>query len=576
MERQGDRAVGAKPGRAAAPSRPSAGPTRPPKPVRIIPLGGLGEVGRNLTAIEFDQQILAIDCGLMFPQSDMPGVDLVVPNFAYLAERAQNVLAYLVTHGHEDHIGGLPYALTDVPAPILATPLTRGLIEVRLKEHGLLDRVELRSICPGETMELGPFSVEPFRVSHSIPDAVGYAIQTPVGRIVHTGEFKFDLSPVDGQLTDLHRLADLGREGVLLLLSDSTNAERPGHTPSETIVREAFTQVFERAPGRIIVATFASNLSRVQEVFNVAARFGRKVGIVGRSLEQNTAMAINLGYLQVSEGQLIKVRELDRLPDSQVAICCTGTQGEPTSALVRMANDAHRDVSLKPGDTVVLSASPIPGHEELVHRTLDNLFRRGARVVYQALAPVHVSGHASREELKLMLRLVAPRYFMPIGGEYRMLVLHAELAKELGMPAQNVFILENGQVLELDGASVHLGETVPGGYVYVDGLGVGDVGQVVLRDRHHLARDGFVVVVLAVDAASHELARPPEVLTRGFVYEPESGEILEGMRERLEELVAQAHGAHDLLADRVRDELGRYIHARTRRRPMVLPVVLDV
>ncbi len=544
--------------------------------VRIIPLGGLGEVGRNCTAIEFDGQILAVDCGLMFPQSDMPGVDLVVPNFAYLAEHAERVLGYLVTHGHEDHIGGLPYVLGNVPAPILATPLTRGLIEVRLKEHGLLGGAELITIQPGGRVALGPFLVEPFRVSHSIPDAVGYAITTPVGCIVHTGEFKFDLSPVDGQLTDLHRLAELGREGVLLLLSDSTNAERPGYTPSETVVREALTQVFERAAGRIIIATFASNLSRVQEVFNVAARFGRKVGIVGRSLEQNTAMAMELGYLKVADGALVRVRDLDRLPDSEVVICCTGTQGEPTSALVRMANDAHRDVSLRPGDTVVLSASPIPGHEELVHRTLDNLFRRGARVVYQALTPVHVSGHASREELKLMLRLVAPRYLVPIGGEYRMLVLHAELAKEVGMPAETVFVLENGQVLEVDGTSARLGETVPGGYVYVDGLGVGDVGQVVLRDRHHLARDGFVVVVLAVDAASRELARPPEVLTRGFVYEPESAEILDGMRERLEELVTQAHGAHDLLADRVRDELARYIHARTRRRPMVLPVVLDV
>jgi ribonuclease J len=546
--------------------------------LRIIPLGGMGEVGRNLTVIEFNDQIVVVDCGLMFPQSDMPGVDLVVPNFAYLTERPERVLGYLITHGHEDHIGALPYVLPEVPAPIFATRLTRGLIEVRLKEHGLLKSTEFVTITPDSVFELGPFRIEPFRVSHSIPDAVGYGIDTPLGLVVHTGEYKFDLSPVDGQVTDLHKLAEFGRRGVLALLSDSTNSERPGHTPSEATVREALVRVFERAEGRIIIATFASNISRLQEIINVADRFERQVGMVGRSMEQNTAMALSLGYLHAPAGQLVKVRDLDRLPDSKVVICCTGTQGEPTSALVRMANDDHRDVTLKRGDTVVLSASPIPGNEELVHRTLDNLFRHGAHVVYQALTPVHVSGHASREEQKLMLRLVAPRYFVPMGGEYRMLVLHADLARELGMPTEDVFVIENGEVLAFDGRGAWLGDPVPGGYVYVDGLGVGDIGQVVLRDRNHLARDGFVVVVVAIDGQTGALARPPEVLTRGFVYLREAGELIEEMRQHLVEVVQQTHvpHAHDVLSDRIRDDLAGFIYDRTRRRPMVLPVVLEV
>ncbi len=544
--------------------------------LRVVPLGGMGDVGRNLTAIEYGDSIVVVDCGLMFPQSDMPGVDLVVPNFAHLAEHRDQVLAYLITHGHEDHIGALPYVLPHVPAPVFATRLTRGLVEVRLKEHGLLESAELHTITAGGQLKLGPFTVEPFRVSHSIPDAVGYAIDSPLGTIVHTGEYKFDLTPVDGQVTDIHKLADLGRRGVLALLSDSTNAERRGHTPSEAVVREALQRAFERAEGRILVATFASNISRVQEIINVSREFGRKVGMVGRSMEKNTAMALELGYLHADEGRLVSVRELEHLDDDEVVICCTGTQGEPTSALVRMANDDHRHITLRTGDTVILSATPIPGNEELVHRTLDNLFRRGVDVLYQLLTPVHVSGHASREEQKLMLRLISPRYFIPAGGEYRMLKLHGELAVELGMPREDVFIIENGQVLEFDGKTARLGEEVEGGYVYVDGLGVGDVGQLVLRDRNHLARDGFVVVVVALERRSGRLARDPEVLTRGFVYLKEASELIDSMVSHVAGLVDEMHGSPDAVGEQIREQVARYIYERTKRRPMVLPVILEV
>ncbi len=544
--------------------------------LRIIPLGGYGEVGRNMTVLEYDDAIIVIDCGLMFPEGDMPGVDLVVPNFTYLAENVERVLGYFITHGHEDHHGALPYVLPHAPAPIYATRLTRGFIEVKLKEHRLLASAEIVTIAAGQAIEVGPFRVEPFRVGHSIPDAVGFAVDTPLGLVVHSGEYKFDLTPVSGKSTDLHALAAYGQRGVLALMADSTNAERHGHTPSESVVREALEHVFERAEGRVILATFASNISRVQEVINVAEDFGRKVGLAGRSMEQNIAMARNLGYLEAAPGTLVGLKELDALPDDEVVVCCTGTQGEPTSALVRMANDTHRELSLRPGDTVILSATPIPGNEELVHRTIDNLFRRGAHVVYQSLMPVHVSGHASREEMKLLLKLVSPRYFVPAGGEYRMLVLHAELAEALGMPAEDVFVVESGEVVELDGNGARRAGTVPGGYIYVDGLGVGDIGEVVLRDRNHLARDGFLVVVVAVDRQTSGLAREPEILTRGFVFLPEAGELIAELRAHVAELVMQEHGSHDALIGRIRGGLADLVNKRTGRRPMVLPVVIDV
>lgn len=586
--------------------------------LRIIPLGGFGEVGRNLTAIEYDDQIIIIDCGLMFPESDMPGVDLILPNFTYLQDNVDKVLAYFITHGHEDHHGALPYVLPHVPAPIYATALTRGLIEVKLKEHGLLDMAEIHTITTEDVVDIGPFHVEPFRVSHSIPDTVGFAVDTPLGLIVHTAEYKFDLTPVDGETTDIHRLAEYGQRGVLALLSDSTNAERPGHTPSEAIVRETLERVFERAPGRIIISTFASNISRVQETINVATEFGRKIALVGRSMENNCRMALELGYLKAEPGVIVGLRDLEKLPLDEVAIVCTGTQGEPTSALVRMANDNHRDVSLIRGDTVVLSATPIPGNEELVHRTLNELFRHGADVLYSALTPVHVSGHANREEQKLMLKIVAPRYFIPNGGEHRMLCLHGRMAQELGMAAEDVFILESGDAVEFDGQGAKkILKAANGEYIYVDGKSVGTVTEAILRDRRQLSRGGFITPIVVVDRKTRRLVADPEIVTRGFVIYKSSAELIAeliqhvagvvdraadgkppestssggrrdrdrgrdfdgGDREGSEESGAsgaQRGGATAELAERVKNSLAAFVQDRTGRRPVVLPIVVEV
>lgn len=544
-------------------------------PLRIIPLGGFGEVGRNLTVLELDGDIICIDCGLMFPDSDMPGVDIVLPNFTYLEENASRIKGYFITHGHEDHHGALSYVLPRAPAPVFATKLTRGLIEVKLKESGVLATADIRTIDPDETIEIGPFKVEPFRVSHSIPDSVGFGIETPYGIVVHTAEFKFDLTPVNGQLTDIHRLASFAERGVIALLSDSTNAERAGHTPSEAIVAEALERVFERAPGRIILATFASNISRVQEVINIATEFERKVALVGRSMEKNSAMALQLGYLKDPEGVIMSLQELEQIPEEDAVIVCTGTQGEPNSALVRMAHDRHRELSIVPGDTVVVSASPIPGNEEPVHRTLDHLFRHGADVLYQALTPVHVSGHGSREELALMLTIVAPRYFVPNGGEYRMLALHAKLAEGLGIPRENIFVMESGNVFEIDADGARILErTVPGEYIYVDGSGVGDVGETVLRDRRSLASDGFVVA--AVNMRGGKPLGDAEIMTRGFIYLRDSGDILDELTEFATRFVRVTDAPASEMGDRLKSALGQRIHELTRRRPTILTVVKEV
>jgi ribonuclease J len=407
------------------------------EPLRIIPLSGVGEVGKNMTIIEYGDDAIAIDCGLMFPESDMLGIDLVIPDITYLLDNPGLLKAIFLTHGHEDHIGALPYILPEIPVPLYATRLTQGLIEVKLKEAKLLDKVEINTITTSSVIELGPFTIEPFHVCHSIPDAVGFAIYTPQGLVIHTGEYKFDYTPADGLEPDIDRLRAYGDEGVLALLSDSTNAERPGHTPSEQIVGEAFEKIFNQATGRILVATFASNISRVQQVINVAMAHNRKLAVVGRSMVDNVKMALNLGYLTAPEDMIIHADDLDDYPDRQIAIVCTGTQGEPTSALVRMANQEHRQVKIRQGDTVILSATAIPGNEELAYRTLNNLFRLGADVIYQSLMPVHVSGHASQEEQKLMLELTRPRYFIPIQGEYRMLVLHGRLGEAVGIPRQH-------------------------------------------------------------------------------------------------------------------------------------------
>jgi ribonuclease J len=543
--------------------------------LRIIPLGGLGEIGRNMTLFEYGENIIVVDAGLMFPETDMFGVDIVIPDIRYLIERRDIVRGIVITHGHEDHHGALPYVLPHIQAPVYATRLTRGLIEVKLKESKLLEKAELHTIDSDTELKLGPFRLEFFHVSHSIPDAVGLAIDTPVGLAVHTGDYKFDYTPVDGQLTDFHKLAQFGSRGVLVLLADSTNADRPRYTPSEQEVSESFDWVFAQAEGRIIVATFASNIYRVQQVIDAAVKYGRRVGVVGRSMVNNVKMAQELGYLSVPDDTLLQIVELDKLPPQEVAIVCTGTQGEPTSALVRMANEDHRHVKIQPGDTVILSATPIPGNEELVHRTLNNLFRLGAQVYYQDLLPVHVSGHASQEEQKLMLSLTRPKFFVPIQGEYRHLVLQAELARKMGIPRENIFVVESGQVLEFDERSGRVAETVDGGYVFVDGLGVGDVGTVVLRDRHLLSQDGFFIAVVAIDKNTGKLVEGPDIISRGFVYLRDSEELIKEARQQVIRALKK-RGHSTALDDKIKEVLSRFLYERTKRRPMILPVVMEV
>ena len=546
------------------------------EPLRIVPLSGVGEVGRNMTLIEYGDDAIAIDCGLMFPENDMLGIDLVIPDTTYLLDNPDLLKAILLTHGHEDHIGALPYILPENPAPLYATRLTQGLIEVKLKEAKLLKQTEIHTITPDSVIEVGPFTVEPFHVCHSIPDAVGFAIYTPQGVVIHTGEYKFDPNPADGKLPDFDRLRAYGDEGVLVLLSDSTNAERPGHTPSEQIVSDTFKKIFSQTKGRIIVSTFASNISRVQLVINAAMAHNRKLAVVGRSMVDNVKMALNLGYLSAPEDMIIHTDDLEDYPDSQITIVCTGTQGEPTSALVRMANQEHRQVRLREGDTVILSATAIPGNEELVHRTLNNLFRLGVDVIYQSLMPVHVSGHASQEEQIQMLELIRPKYFVPIQGEYRMLVLHAQLAESTGIPPENIFVIENGQVIEFDEDGAFLVETIPSGQILVDGLGIGDVGKVVLRDRHLLSKDGFVVVVMALDERTGQLVDGPDIISRGFVYIRDSEDLIEEAKERVIDLLENSKMHRDTAATVIRDNLSQFLYRRTRRNPMIFPVVLEV
>ncbi len=543
--------------------------------LRIIPLGGVGQIGKNMMVVEYDDQLLIIDCGLMFPESDMLGIDIVIPDMHYVFERRDRVRAIIITHGHEDHIGGLPYLMQEVKAPLYATRLTQGLIEVRLKEHHLLDGAELHTVSPTDVLHLPPFTVEFFRVCHSIPDGVGLGITTPAGLVVHSGDFKFDQTPVDGRLTDFAKLAELGGRGVLVLLSDSTNAETDGQTPSERAVGETFDHIFSRAEGRIIVATFASNISRVQQVVDTARKYGRQVGIVGRSMISYAKAAAELGYLDLAPEELLTPQQMNDLPPHEVAIACTGSQGEPTSALVRMATGAHRQVNIRPGDSVVVSSTPIPGNEELVNRTLNNLFRAGADVYYHERARVHVSGHASREEHKLMLNLIRPRFFVPIHGEYRHLVHHARMAEEVGVRPENIYVVESGQVLEFGPDWGRLNGEVTDGHVMVDGLGVGDVGNVVLRDRHLLSRDGFVVVVLAVDADSGEVIEGPDIITRGFIYIRESEELIEEAAQCV--LEALEHGGPKAsLNTKIKDSLAEFLYDQTKRRPMILPVVMEV
>lgn len=541
--------------------------------LRVIPLGGVGEIGKNMLALEYNQDILVIDAGLMFPESDMLGVDVVIPDIEYLVERKDRVRAIILTHGHEDHIGALPYILPDLPAPVYATRLTRGLVEVKLKE-ARISGTEMHTIDTKDVLELGPFKVEFFHVCHSIPDAVGLAITTPVGLVVHVTDYKFDAHPVDGKLTDFAKLSELGDRGVLLLLSDSTNAERPGFTPSEREVGIAFDRLFSQATGRVIVATFASNISRVQQVITTARRYNRRVGTVGRSMVSNVKMASQLGYLDATAEDLLTTDQINNLPADQVAVVCTGSQGEPTSALVRMAMEEHRHLKIRPGDMVIISATPIPGNEVLVNRTINNLFRLGADVHYSDLGDVHVSGHGSQEDYKLLFSLTRPRFFVPIHGEYRHLVLHARLALEMGMTAEQVQVIESGQVLLVETEQITVGERVTEGHVLVDGVTVGEVSEVVLRDRHHLSQDGFVVAIVAVDS-NGEVVAAPEILTRGFVSVNDREDLLNQARDRV--WTAVAHSApHGTITNRIKEVLADFLYQQTRRRPMILPLVVEV
>ena len=551
--------------------------------LRVIPLGGLGEIGRNMMLYEQGDDVIAVDVGLMFPDEHMPGVDLVIPDWSYLLRDAERLRAVFLTHGHEDHIGALTFlmrALRDrgepLP-PVFCTRLTRGLVQVKLREHRLLDETHVQVIEPGQTIEAGSFAVEPFAVSHSIPDSVGFIIHTGLGPVVHTGDFKIDHTPVMGQHTDLTRLAEIGREGVLLLAADSTYAEIEGHTPSEQTVAEALDRVIGDAPGRVIVATFASLISRVQMVIDAAARYDLRVFVTGRSMVNNVQMARELGYLDVPDGILMNVREMREHPDSRTVVISTGAQGEPTAALTRMANGDHQHIAITEGNTVVLSSNPIPGNEALVDRNIDNLFRAGARVVYNRIAPVHVRGHAAREELKIIHRLVQPRHFIGIHGEHRHLVMHRDLAVDLGIDEDDAFVLSDGDVLEIrdDGASVV--DKVSADYVYVDGIGIGDIDHIVLRDRRRLAAEGVCVVVVAIDRRRGKLAGVPQVLSQGFVGPEEVDLITERVRQLVADLAGGEGGRFDWTdwRETLEDEVARLLYRETHRRPLVLSVTVE-
>jgi len=533
-----------------------------------------------MMVVEYGNDIFIIDVGVMFPDDEMLGVDLVIPDAGYLADKKHRIRAILITHGHEDHVGGLPYILPmlDFP-PMYATRLTQGLINVKLKEHKLLDKASIQVVSPGNQIELGACRVEFFRVNHSIPDAVGIAIRTPIGTIVHTGDYKFDYTPIDGKPADLGTLGRLGNEGVLLMMGDSTRVESPGYTPSERVINDSLDKIFANAPGRIIVATFASLISRVQQVIDTATRYERVVALVGRSMVNNVQMAIELGYLNMPKGMLIRAEDINKFHPDQVVMVCTGSQGEPTSALTRIANQDHRLVRIQPGDTVILSATPVPGNEKMVHRTINNLFHQGAEVFYQGISDVHVSGHGAQEELKLMLSLLRPKFFVPIHGEYRQLVLHAKLAYSLSIPMENILVAEDGDIVEVSQDAIRLIQHIASGNVYVDGLSVGDVGQIVLRDRKVLSQDGILIAVLTVDKETGQPIAGPDIVSRGFVYMRDAEELLESARERILESLVGLNGFGSdwsFLKDKIKNTLSEFLYEKTRRRPMILPVVMEV
>ncbi|MEA3346181.1 MAG: ribonuclease J [Chloroflexota bacterium] len=544
--------------------------------LRIVPLGGLGEVGKNMMSIEYGRNVIIIDAGMMFPESNMPGIDYILPDWDYLRDKKDIVRAILITHGHMDHIGALPHLLQQFQVPVYATRLTRGLIEVRLERSRMLEEVTLHTYAPGDVIDLGPFTVEPYHVCHSIPDAVGLGVTTPAGLIVHSGDFKFDHTPVDGWPTDYAKLAEFNGRGVLVLLADSTNADQPGKTPSEAVLDEAFHQIMRQAPGRLIVATFSSLISRIQQVVDVAVRHGRKIAIAGRSMIENTQMARRLGYLDIPKDMLVDLGEIKHLPPYQVVIMATGAQGEPMAVLSRLASDRHHLLRVREGDTVVLSSHTIPGNEEVVHDVINRLFQRGADVYYDPVAQVHVSGHASQEEQKMLINMLQPRYFVPIHGELRHLKQHGKMARELGIPEENIAVVENGRALTFHDGGLEVGERVPGGYVFVDGALVGEVGPVVIREREALGQDGFVMAVVPYARGEGRPAGQPRLATRGFVFKPEARELLSRARDVVRSAASVKPGtAPGRVEKKVEEALSRFLYQETRRSPVVVSMVME-
>jgi ribonuclease J len=548
--------------------------------LKIIPLGGLLEIGKNITVFEYENDIVLVDCGLAFPEDDMLGIDLVIPDLTYLEKNKEKIRGLVITHGHEDHIGSIPYLLKQFNVPIYGTKLTIGLIEHKLEEHKLLRSAKLKVVTPGQTVNLGSMKVEFIRITHSIPDACSLAIHTPVGTVVHTGDFKIDYTPIDGEMIDFGRLAELGNKGVLALMSDSTNSERKGYTMSESTVGEVLDKLFINCTKRIVVATFSSNVHRIQQIVNSAVKYGRKVAICGRSMVNTIETARKFGYIKVPDNVFIDIDMIKSYPDEKLTIITTGSQGETMSALTRMASGEHKKVQITPNDLIIISANPIPGNENSVSKVIDDLMKIGAEVIYNALEDIHVSGHACQEEQKLMISLIRPKYFIPVHGEYRQLIAHSETAKKVGIDPENIFIMTNGRVLELNEYEAKLAGTVPVGKIMVDGLGVGDVGNIVLRDRQRLSQDGLIIIVLTMDSATGAVVAGPDVLSRGFVYVRESENLMEEIKQLLRTEILKFEEKHitdwSTIKSLLREELRDYIYKKTKRDPMILPIIMEV
>lgn len=550
------------------------------KKLKLIPLGGMGEIAKNIFVFEYDKDIIVVDCGIAFPEDEMLGVDLVIPDVTYLLKKRNKVRGIVLTHGHEDHIGALPYVLKELNVPVYGTNLTLGLLEYKLEEHAMLKNTVRHRIKHGDLLELGKFKVEVIRSTHSIADSVALAIHSPVGTVIYTSDFKIDYTPIEGEPMDLSRFAELGKKGVLLMLCDSTNVEREGYTMSEKTVGYAFEGIFENASGRILVATFASNVHRIQQVINASLKFGRKVAVCGRSVINVMNAAINLGYMNIPENILVDIDEINNYPNEELAIITTGSQGEPMSALSRMAVSAHRKVEIVPGDLVVISATPIPGNEKLVSGVINELFKKGADVIYETLADIHVSGHACQEELKLIHNLVKPKFFTPVHGEYRHLKQHAILANTLGTPKENIFILQNGKVLELSSDEAKVAGSVTSGKILVDGLGIGDVGNIVLKDRRLLSQDGLIIIVITIDGRTDSIIADPDVISRGFVYVRESEDLLEQVKEKSREALENYKGKNkkdwNIKKSVIKYTLRNFLYEKTKRKPMILPIIVEV